>query len=217
MKIVKLTEKNEKEILEEVASFLRSGKLIILPTDTVYGIVGDATNEKVIKKVFSLKKRPEEKAFPIFVRDIAAARKIAYISDAKAQIIEKFWPGPYTFIFSRKENLPAILSGGLETIGIRVPDHPFLLALLRSVEFPLVQTSANLSGAEPAQNGDEIQKYFLGSAYEPELFIDGGALNGRQSTIIDFSSDAPKLLRGSAKTLQEFDMLVKELTISKNA
>lgn len=195
MVIAKLDSKNEDKLLAKCESILRSGGIMISPTDTVYGILGDATNQGVIKKIFALKQRPQEKVFPIFVKDIATARKYAYISDAKAKFLDRVWPGAVTVIFQHKEKLPKVLTGGLSTIGVRIPDHEFLRKLLSRLEFPFAQTSANVSGFPPAKSMEEVKRYFGKSKIKPGLVIDGGEIQGEQSTVIDFTGNEPIILR----------------------
>ncbi len=208
MRVVKLTERNFEKVLSGAERILRSGGIVISPTDTVYGILGDATNTEAIKKMFALKQRPQEKAFPIFVKSIPEARKYAYISDAKAKFLEKVWPGPVTIVFQHKEKLPKVLTSGLATIGIRIPDHPLLLKLLARLNFPLVQTSANVSGLPPAKSIDEVRQYFGKSKIKPNLIIDGGEIKGEQSTVIDFTSNEPIVLRTGFISGKELDLLL---------
>lgn len=208
MKAVKLASDNDRKILSFAEKILRSGGIIISPTDTVYGILGDATNAETIKKMFTAKQRPQEKAFPIFVKDVAEARKYAYISDAKAKFLEKVWPGAVTVVFQHKEKLPKILTGGLNTVGIRIPDHEFLHALLACLDFPLVQTSANIAGQPPAKNLEEIKEHFGKSKIKPDLIIDGGQIHGEQSTVIDFMGKEPIILRTGFTSKSELDRLL---------
>ena len=196
-------------VLSWAERILLSGDMVVSPTDTVYGILGDATDETVIQKIFKLKNRPEEKALPIFVKDIATARKFAYISDLKARFLEKVWPGPVTIIFHHKEKLPSSLTGGASTTGIRIPDNLFLQTLLGKLSFPLVQTSANIAGKPPAQNLEEIKEYFAGKEIEPNLIVDGGVLKGQPSVVIDFTRDKPLVLRTGILSLAELDDLFK--------
>lgn len=207
MEVVKLNEDTRFGVLSLAERILLSGGVVIAPTDTVYGILGNASDEETIKKIFALKQRPEEKAIPIFVKDIPTARKLAYISDAKTKFLEKIWPGPVTVIFHHKGKLPAILTGGLPTIGIRIPDHPFLSHLLSKFSSPLAQTSANIFGKPPAKNLDEIKNYFAESETKPDLVIDAGELGDKSSVVIDFTNDRPLVLRTGVLSPSELDQL----------
>lgn len=187
---------------------MRSGGIVIMPTDTVYGILGDATNPETIKKIFSIKNRPEEKAFPVFVKDIAAARRYAYVSDFKARFLERVWPGPVTVVFQHKEKLPKNLTGGKDTIGLRITDHTFLRDLLERFKTPLAQTSANISSRPPAKNMKEINAYFRDAKIRPDLVIDGGNSEGKQSTVIDFTGSEPIILRTGPVSRADLDALL---------
>jgi len=203
-----LSEDTRFGVLSLAERTLLSGGIVISPTDTVYGILGDATDEETIKKIFILKKRPEEKALPIFVKDIAAARRLAYISDAKTKFLEKVWPGPVTVVFHHKEKLSPSLTGGSFTIGIRIPDNPFLQTLLGKLPFPLVQTSANIAGKPPAQNLEELKEYFMDKEVGPDLIVDGGVLKGQSSVVVDFTQDKPLVLRTGILSPAELDQLL---------
>ncbi len=209
MKQILLTNENAGEVLTDVEEVIRNGGIAIVPTDTVYGIIGDARNESVIKKVFSVKKRPEEKAFPVFIGSISDARRWAYISDQKASFLEHVWPGQITVIFQKKGRLPSALIGGKETLGIRVPDSAFLLKLLSFFDFPLLQTSANISSWPAARTPEEVLRYFDAAADDIDLFVSAGAFSGTPSTVIDFTSDHPILLRSGLVTKAELARLVE--------
>lgn len=211
MIVSRLNVKSEIKLLAKCEKILRSGGIVISSTDTVYGILGDATSAGAIKKIFALKQRPQEKALPIFVRSIAEAREYAYISDAKAKFLEKVWPGAVTVVFQHKEKLPKVLTGGLGTIGIRIPDHYFLHALLARLDFPLAQTSANVSGLPPARSLVEVKKYFIKAKIKPDFVIDGGEIQGEQSMIIDFTSSGPIILRSGLTSKSELDRLLNSM------
>lgn len=208
MEIVTLSDDTRFGVLSLTERTLLSGGIVISPTDTVYGILGDATDEEAIKKIFALKKRLKEKAFPIFVKDIAAARKLVYISDAKTKFLEKVWPGPVTVVLHHKDKLPPVLTGGSPTMGIRIPDHDFLLKLLVKLPFPLVQTSANISGKPAAKNLPEIKNYFATELMASDLIIDAGEINSSQSMVIDFTGDRPLVLRTGILSPVELDQLL---------
>ena len=208
MKIISFTHENAHEVLSEVESLIRAGKILILTTDTVYGIVGDARSVHAIEKAFFVKRRPEEKAFPVFVESIPAARRIAHISDVKARFLESVWPGPVTIVFEKKEILLAILTGMKNTIGIRIPDHPFLARILSLLDFPLFQTSANISSLPPAKTKENVLGYFEESNQDIALFVAAGELSGAPSTVIDYPGEHPIILRSGLILKAELDRLL---------
>ena len=194
--------------LAEAKRVLTGGGIVIAPTDTVYGILGDAGNERAIRAIFAMKRRLEEKVFPIFVRDIADARRYAYISDEKAKFLERVWPGAVTAVFQHKGKLPVSLTGGRDTIGMRIPDHRFILKLLAELQAPLAQTSANISSEPPAKTAEEAVRYFAKSEIKPDLVIDGGTVPGVSSTVIDCTGLSPLVLRSGVMSKQELDRML---------
>lgn len=212
MEVITLQD-NQEEAIEKAEAVIKNGGLIAVSTDTVYGIIGDAANKNVIEALYELKRRAKEKAFPVFVRDIAMARWFAYISDAKARFLENIWPGAVTVIFHHKEKLPERLTAGKVTIALRMPHAPFLLALLARVNVPLVQSSANISGMAPAKNAQEIIASFEGQTCKPDLIIDGGEVAGSASVIIDFTGNKPILIRSGLMNKNDIDALCEKLAI----
>lgn len=208
MKRILLTNENAGEVLIDIEEVICQGGIVILPTDTVYGIVGDARSEHAIKKAFSVKQRPEEKAFPVFIGSISDARRWAYVSDQKAAFLEHVWPGAITVVFQKKGELPALLTGGKDTLGLRMPDHPFLLRLFSFFDFPIFQTSANVSFEEPARTPEDIVRSFGANDSAIDLFIDAGPLVGNPSTVIDYTGEHPIILRSGRISKVELDRLL---------
>lgn len=207
MEIVKI----ENLLPEKIVKILSGGGIVVFPTDTVYGILGNATSGEVVSKIFALKKRSTGKAFPIFVKNITEARKFAYISDAKAKFLERVWPGPITAVFNHKEKLPTILTGGMDTVGMRIPDHTLLLDILSRLDFPLLQTSANLSGLAPAKTAKEAEDYFKDSEMKPDLVVDGGEIAGSASAVVDFTETIPRVLRTGIISKEKLEQLMRSL------
>lgn len=210
-KIVSLTPENIEEIISQCERILTAGGIVITPTDTIYGIVGRADRYSAVKKIFALKKRPAQKAFPIFVKSVREARKFAYISDKKTDVLEKIWPGGVSVVFHHKEKLPRTLVGGSDTLGIRIPNYPFLLTLLNRLKFPLTQTSANVSGKPPARNLRDLEEYFGASGIPIDLAIDAGNLDGKQSTVLNFTKNEPTVLRMGIIAREELDGMLRRL------
>lgn len=211
MDIVHLTDENYFGVFLEAEKVLRSNGVVVGPTDTVYGIFCRADNAKSVKKIFKIKKRSAKKAVSVFVKDIAEARKYAYISDSKARFLEKIWPGKVTVIFHHKEKLPKILTAGKNTLALRVPDNKFLLELLSKLNFPLAQTSANISSEPPAKNMEEIKTYFPDGEATPDLIIDGNEIAGDSSVVIDFTGPKPIVLRAGIMAKNDFDRMLESM------
>lgn len=212
MERIVIAEKNFSDTISRAEAIIRSGGVVAVPTDTVYGLVGDATDKDAIKKIFVLKGRLKTKALPVFVKDVATARRFAYVSDKKAKILCRVWPGPVTAVFARKEKLPRMLTGDSDKIALRIPQGKFLSELLSRFDAPLVQTSANSSGSAPAKTAEEVIHYFGESRGGPDLLIDGGVCLGTASTVVDLSGEEPILLRAGRMDLEELQGAIRNLT-----
>ena len=210
MKIIVL-EKRQEQALATCEDVIKKHGLAVVPTDTVYGIIGDAAQADVVRRLYNLKQRPKEKAFPVFVRDIAMARQFAYISDSKAKFLERVWPGAVTAIFHHKEKLPPLLTAGGDTIALRMPKDSFLSALLNRINVPLAQSSANISGMPPAATAQEAIASFEHQKQKPDLIIDGGTLSRTSSTVLDFTANKPRVIRSGLMSKEEIDFLMDKL------
>lgn len=172
--------------LKKAVIAVKSGSVLVCPTDTVYGLVCDASNKKAIARIYLIKKRPKSKPLPIFIRSVAMAKKIAKINKIQEEFLKKVWPGKTTVVLNAKK------SG---TIGLRVPNSKFILDLIKCTG-PLAETSANISGEPPTTKIKEVLKYFKGRKYGPDLVLDAGDLKpGKPSQVIDFTGSESKVLR----------------------
>ena len=200
MDVFHLTERNHANAIEKTASLLKRGGVVAIPTDTVYGLVADVLRDAAVKKIFRIKARSHLKAIPIFVRDIAQAKQYAYIDPKLTRILHEIWPGPTTVVLRKKGGLSQLVTGSERTVGLRIPDDPFLAALLVAFPNPITGTSANLSGMEPARSAVEVQNTFKNSLARPDLIIDRGELApSPASTVLDLTNPrTPKIVRMGA-------------------
>lgn len=199
--------------LEAALNVLQSGGMVIVPTDTVYGLSCDATNEMAIEKIFRLKARSQEKALPVFVADLSMAQQIARIDDTSVSILSRFWPGAMTGVFFAQPVLPELLHQGTPAIALRIPNNEFILNLVRELGRPIVATSANTSGAGSQTKIENVLKNFH-ETEEPDLVIDGGDLpDNIPSTVVDFTKMPPVVLRAGAVPKEEFLKVVEGYTI----
>jgi L-threonylcarbamoyladenylate synthase len=176
---------------------LRSGGIVALPTDTVYGIAVDLATPGGIERLFAAKRRPSEKAVMLLLADVGQARAIGEWPPTATALADAFWPGGLTVVVRQDPavSLPAALTGGAATIALRVPDHPAPRALAAALG-PLPTTSANVSGEPEAATAQAIVEQ-LGDAIE--LVLDGGpAHGGLPSTVVDCTVDPPRILRAGA-------------------
>ncbi len=215
-----MTEVWSAERIEDAARLLRSGALVAFPTETVYGLGGDATNDLAVVRIFEAKGRPRFNPLITHAPDLATARTLAAFDARAERVAERFWPGPLSLVLPRAPRCPVSLlaSAGLETLAIRVPAHPVALALLRAAGCPLAAPSANRSGRlSPTTAGDVIAE--LGGRIAAVL--DGGpCAGGVESTVLDLSGVDPTILRPggvSRESLEELLQHVAETGTSNDA
>jgi len=190
---------NHAEVFDRAISILKSGGLIALPTDTVYGLAADPWNGEAISQLFKVKSRSELESIPVLLRGVAAIDEIAMDVPGRVRTIaEKFWPGPLTIVVRRKSDLPSEISA-TDTIGVRAPDHEFAMALLKMYG-PIAATSANLSGQPAATSAEQVASSLSGMI---DLIVDGGkSAGGVSSTVVDFTANPPVLLREGPISLE---------------
>jgi len=202
MEILKLEREKLSELLVVVVRDLRKGKVIAIPTDTIYGLIADASNGKAVTKVFKIKKRPESKVFPVFVKDIKMAKKFAKIDKRQEEFLKKYWPGKVTVVLERKGR-KKIYGVEKKTIGLRIPDSKIINAIISKIKRPLVQTSVNISGQPSINDPEKISEIFLGKKFKPDLIIDDGPIKeGLRSTLVDLTGEELKILREGAIKIQ---------------
>lgn len=184
----------DEENIARAAEALRAGEVVAFPTETVYGLGADASNVEAVHKIFKLKGRPAD--HPVIVHLQSAAQLEQYASEipqAARQLAEKFWPGPLTLILKRAATVPDVITGGQDTVGVRVPAHPVAQDLLRAFGSALAAPSANKFGRISPTRAAHIAQDF--GAHAP-MILDGDATPiGIESTIVDVSGDRPALLR----------------------
>ncbi len=197
--------------MADAAANLLAGGLVAFPTETVYGLGADACNADAVARVYSVKGRPADHPLIVHVASMDALGDWA--SDVPAYAIglaRDFWPGPMTLVVLRSQLAADFVTGGQDTVGVRVPDHPVALGLLeafaraggRGVAAPSANRFGNVSPTTAKAVSDELGAYMA----DGDLILDGGACDvGVESTIIDCTGDAPKILRPGAITAQLFE------------
>jgi L-threonylcarbamoyladenylate synthase len=182
------------EVLFNAVETLKKGGIIAYPTETFYGLGVKFDIEDSLKRLFEIKKRPEEKAIPLIIGNKELLHTLTSSINNKAMVlINRFWPGPLTLIFSARDNLSDYITAGTCTIAVRIPGESFALQLAKAAGFPITATSANPSGMPPALNVETVTKYF---GDKIDLIIDGGhSPGGSPSTIVDVTGDDIKIVR----------------------
>ena len=181
--------------LAHAATHLRSGALVAFPTETVYGLGADATNAVAVARIFEAKGRPQFNPLIVHVLDAAAAAELGQFTANAEKLAAAFWPGPLTLVVKRAETCPIadLVSAGLPTLALRVPDHPIARALLTAFGKPLAAPSANRSGHVSATRAEHVAADLAGAV---SMILDGGPVqHGLESTVLDVTSDEIVLLR----------------------
>ncbi|MHB9036811.1 MAG: L-threonylcarbamoyladenylate synthase [Armatimonadota bacterium] len=188
--------------IKAAADAIRRGELVVFPTETVYGLAANVLDQSAVRRVFDAKGRAGTHPLPVQIAGVAQLDVVASrVSDNAGKLAARFWPGPLTLVLKKSESVSDLVSGGLDTVGVRVPDHPVALALLREVGSPIVATSANLTGQGPpgcaqqavAQLGDKVS-----------VMLDAGECEiGVASTVVDASVEPPRILRVGAISIEQ--------------
>ncbi len=215
MKILRINPKNPlNTTIKEAASAIRRGGVIVFPTETFYGIGGSAFDTRAARKIFRVKGRSEKKPLLVLIARKSEIWRVArHLPKAAQKLIEKFWPGPLTIVLKKRKTIPSIVSGGTDTIAVRLSSHPLARALVRAAGVPITAPSVNLSGRPPHRTMQGVLKE-LGKKKEIALFLDGGKTPiGKPSTVIDCTKKIPRIIREGAITKKQ---LKKFIEIDKN-
>lgn len=200
--IIRVTdEASFKEAVSLGAAFLREGKLVVFPTETVYGIGCNALDESAVYNLYRAKNRPLDKPLLLHLHSVSQAEGFAYIDDSARRLLNTFTPGPLSVIVKKRECVPSVVTSGGDTVGLRFPDEPLFLAIARGAGVPIAATSANISGFTSAKDGETA----LEMANVADLIIDGGACAySIESSILSLVGERPKLLREGAISKEKF-------------
>lgn len=192
-----------KETITEASDLLKAGEVVVIPTETVYGLAANALDDVAVAKIFETKQRPSFNPLIVHVLDLEAAEKISVFDDRARKITNAFWPGPLTIILPKRKDsgVSDLVTAGLETIAVRAPAQKTARALLNECSLPLAAPSANASG-EPSATTPAHVVLSLGARC-PMVLADGACQIGLESTVLDLSGDIPTTLRLGAITTED--------------
>jgi L-threonylcarbamoyladenylate synthase len=202
------------EAIGRAAVLLRAGHAVAFPTETVYGLGGDATNDRAVANIFAAKGRPQFNPLIAHVPSLAEAETFALFGTLARQAAARFWPGPLTLVLPRRSgcSISLLASAGLDTVAVRAPAHPVAQALLRETGRPIAAPSANRSGRVSPTTAAHVAEE-LGA--EIAMILDNGPTPiGLESTVLDLSAEAPTLLRPGAITLEQLTELLGPVSLS---
>ena len=198
--------------LARAASVLRSGGLVVFPTETVYGLGGDATRDEAAKKIYAAKGRPSDNPLIIHIATPADAEPYAVTNELYYRLAKAFMPGPLTIILPRKDTIPKSTTGGLDSVAVRCPSHPVAHKLIELCGFPIAAPSANLSGKPSPTSAAHVAQDMDGRV---DMIIDGGESEiGLESTIVKIEDDGLILLRPGGITCDALSLVCEKVTIA---
>ncbi|MFS0783866.1 L-threonylcarbamoyladenylate synthase [Bacillus sp. 1P06AnD] len=188
--------------IQAAAQLLKENEAVAFPTETVYGIGANAADDGAVKKIFEAKGRPSDNPLIIHIAKIQQLQELVQEVPPTAQkLMEAFWPGPLTIILKKKSGLSEFATAGLETVGIRMPDHPVALALIAAADLPIAAPSANLSGKPSPTTAGHVEGDLSGRI---SGIVDGGETGvGVESTVLDCTTDIPVILRPGGVTKED--------------
>ncbi|MFI3202143.1 MAG: L-threonylcarbamoyladenylate synthase [Eubacteriales bacterium] len=201
---------NKDAIMKEAGQVIRSGGLVAFPTETVYGLGGDAWNPISAGKIYEAKGRPSDNPLIVHIADLNSLTEIVEKVNRKAeQLIQAFWPGPLTIIFQKNHLMPVEVTGGLDTIAVRMPEHELARAFIKEAGGFIAAPSANKSG----RPSPTLAKYVVEDlAGKIDMILDGGMVGiGLESTIVDVTNDIPEILRPGSITKRMLEEVIGEV------
>ncbi len=206
MKILPASSEN----IKKAAEFIKNGKLVAFPTETVYGLGADGLNPIAVSKIFEAKNRPTFNPLILHIADKSELEKLAETGNQLIyKLIDKFWPGPLTLVLPKKDVVPEIVTAGNPTVAVRMPDHPVALELIKLSGRPIAAPSANAFGELSPTTAQHVVKQ-LGE--KVDIILDGGSCKvGVESTIIGFVNEEPVLLRPGGIPLEQIESVTGQL------
>lgn len=191
----------QKRYINKAVEVIKSGGVIIYPTDTFYGIGCDIYNKEALERIFMIKNESKDKLFSFVIPDFKDISNYAKVSDYAYRSMKKLLPGPYTFILPASREVPKKLWSKRKTVGIRIPNHPVTLELTQEIGSPIVSTSVTNRLGDVLTNPAEIKMVFNGQV---DLMLANGFLAGKPSSVIDLSMDEPEVIREGAGDVSIF-------------
>ena len=200
------------EVIRRAGDILKRGGLVAFPTETVYGLGGDALNREAARKIYAAKGRPSNNPLIVHIADMEHLEAIAAEIPEKARkIASVWWPGPLTMIFNKKDIVPDATSGGLPTVAVRMPNHPIALELIRAAGGYIAAPSANTSGRPSPTIAEHVREDLDGKI---DMILDGGEVRiGLESTIVDFTDEIPMMLRPGYINMEKLEEILGEVLI----
>lgn len=198
-----------KENLEAAALIIQQGGLVAFPTETVYGLGADALNEEAVGRIYEAKGRPSDNPMIVHISRASEIGQLTpFITQDMIKLIDHFWPGPLTLVVKKKATVPLRTTGGLETVAVRMPDHPVALDLIRLSGVPIAAPSANLSGKPSPTKADHVKDDLMGKV--DAILLGGDCRVGIESTVLDLTGETPMILRPGIITADNIEAVLEK-------
>lgn len=214
-KYLDLKQDNDYTKIKPASKIIKDGGLVLFPTETVYGIGANGLNEEAVKNIFIAKGRKQDNPLILHISNMEMLNKIAKnITELEYKLMEKFWPGPFTIILERKEIVPNVVTGGLDTVGIRMPSNKIAKWLIEYACAPIAAPSANISGRPSGTNVEDIFKELSNKV---DYIIDGGQCEiGVESTVVRVIDGVPHILRPGKITEEQIKKVAGNVIVDKH-
>lgn len=214
-KLLDLKNSKNYEKIEEAGNVIKKGGLVLFPTETVYGIGANGLNENAVKNIFIAKGRKQDNPLILHISDYEMLKEISKnIGKIEKKLMETFWPGPFTIILERTKKVPDIVTGGLDTVGIRMPENEIARTLIKYSKVPIAAPSANISGKP---SGTRLEDIFDELKEKVDYIIDGGECKiGLESTVVRVIDDIPHILRPGKITAEQIKKVVGAVVIDEH-
>jgi len=198
--------------IELARDILMQDGIVAIPTETVYGLAGNAFSETAVKQIFGLKKRPFFNPLILHIKSMESLHSVVKeIPETALKLASRFWPGALTLVLKKQAHISDLVTSGMDTVAVRVPNHPAALELLAQLDFPLAAPSANPFGSISPTSAQHVHHYFKETL---SIILDGGVCEkGIESTIIGFENDEPILYRHGAISIEEIEKVVGKIKI----
>ena len=210
--IIKINKDNiEEDLIMKAANIIRDGGLVGFPTETVYGLGANGLDPIAVGKIFIAKGRPSDNPLILHVESVQQVNELVEEIPELAKIcMEKFWPGPLTILFKKSNIIPDIITAGLDTVAIRMPEHDIAIELIRLSGTPIAAPSGNLSGRPSPTSASHVMEDLMGRI---DMIVDGGSTGiGLESTVLDLSGHIPMILRPGGVTLEDLREIIPNVT-----
>lgn len=212
-KLIKITEENREDVIGEAARLLQEGKVVSIPTETVYGLAASVFNIEAVKEIFDIKGRPADNPLIVHISDLMMLKNVAAVMPKSAGTLAKlFWPGPLTMVLPKTEAISDVVTCGLPTVAVRMPAQPAAAEIIKRAGLPLAMPSANLSGRPSPTTARHVLEDLNGLI--PLIVDDGVCEVGLESTVISLAGEVPTILRPGIISLEDIREALPETVLS---